>query len=128
MAFEPCHPWAAKGFEIETDYPFVNTELDNSYFAVNNPVDRLDQKSAFAADGMGWAGNRAAYYSFVVESDTDSAGFGSYFAADSIVVVSSTRGASFAPSFHDERNDLVLVYQTWANISSLSFSITHYEL
>ena len=101
MAVEPCQPWAVKGFEIETDCPFVGIGLDNSYFALNNPVDRLDQKSAFAVDNKGWAGNRAAYYSFVVESDTDSAGFGSYFAADSIVVASSTRGASFAPSIHD---------------------------
>ncbi|MEH7548663.1 hypothetical protein, partial [Neobacillus vireti] len=63
--------------------------------------------------------NRASYYSSGVDFDTHSAGFGSYMLGGSIVVVSSVLGAAFAPSIHNEQNDLVLVYQTWANISSL---------
>jgi len=127
MAAEPFHPWAAKGFEKETGYPFAYIELE-IHFAVQSPVDTFDHMSAWTEGNKGWAGNRATYYSSEVESDMGlAADFCSDMLEGSFVGVSLVLGASFAPSIHDEQNDLVLFYQTWANISSLLFSITHYE-
>jgi hypothetical protein len=114
-------------FEKETGYLFADMKPNNLNFAVHSLVDRFDQKSVFVVGNKVPVDNMASNYNSAIEFDMGFVDFGCRLAADFFVDESAELGTLFAPSIRAEQNNLVLVYQTWANISSLSFSITHYE-
>lgn len=101
-------------------------DWDRSYFVVQILLDSFDHMAGIVVDNMALAVGRNSTQSFVVVSDKGMADYDRLI-DDSSENQSEPR-APFARCIHHSSSNLVVYYQTWANISSAIFSITHYEV